>query len=234
MRGRDRKLVSLLIFLAMPAAASTVSDAQAQTQTLPAWEKIRNDDGVDVYRRELPGSPVIAFRGDGIVDAPVARVLSVLADTKRAVEWMDSTAEERVIRKISPTEEVVYTHVSTPPIVMKDRDFVTLSQIVFEPATHRVIIKIRSVDDPAAPRTNYIRGVVHDSSFSLTSIDGGKRTRVVAEIHADPKGSVAKWIVNMFQKDWPHNTLASLRKQVKKRDVVEDAELTRLLVESGI
>jgi hypothetical protein len=29
---------------------------------------------------------------------------------------------------------------------------------------------------------------------------------VVAELHADPKGAVAAWLVNLFQKNWDYNT----------------------------
>ena len=56
---------------------------------------------------------------------------------------------------------------------------------------------------------------------------------MVAEIHADPKGSVAKWIVNMFQKGWPHNTITSLREQVKKPDIRDHAHLKEVLTDKG-
>jgi len=38
---------------------------------------------------------------------------------------------------------------------------------------------------------------------------------------ADPKGMIPKWMVNMFQKDWPLSTLRAIRLQVKKTDVFE-------------
>ena len=50
---------------------------------------------------------------------------------------------------------------------------------------------------------------------------------------ADPRGSVAKWIVNLVQKDWPHKTIASLRRQVAKPDIKDQARLKQLLSEKG-
>ncbi len=44
---------------------------------------------------------------------------------------------------------------------------------------------------------------------------------MIVEIHADPKGSVPKWLVNLFQKGWPRNTIEGIRKQAAKADVKE-------------
>jgi hypothetical protein len=116
---------------------------------------------------------------------------------------------------------------------MKDRDFVSDCKLEFDPAQKKVMLKIHSVNDASAPATDYIRGELLHSSFVLTSIEHGTKTRVVAEIHADPKGSVAKWIVNLFQKKWPHNTITSLRRQVAKPDIVEHPRLKQVLTENG-
>jgi hypothetical protein len=55
----------------------------------------------------------------------------------------------------------------------------------------------------------------------------------LAEVLADPKGSVAKWIVNLFQKSWPRKTIASLRRQVAKKDIVDQPRLKELLAQKG-
>jgi len=74
---------------------------------------------------------------------------------------------------------------------------------------------------------------VEPGAVAAFAIDGGKKTRVLAEVLADPKGSVAKWIVNMFQKGWPHNTITSLRAQVKKPDIKDHARLKDVLTDQG-
>ena len=40
-------------------------------------------------------------------------------------------------------------------------------------------------------------------------------TKMAVEILVDPMGSVPKWLVNIFQKDWPRNTLKSLGRLMK-------------------
>ena len=178
------------------------------------------------------GRELVAFRGEGIVDAPLLLVGSVLVDTARSPEWVDSLVESKILRKVSEEEYVTYTHIATP-IVMKDRDFVTDTKLVVDPAKKTLTIQIHSVTDPAAPKTSYVRGELMNSAFVLTAIDGGKRTRVETEIHCDPKGNVADWIVNLFQKGWPYNTLKSLRAQVNKPDVAVYPRLKAVLEEKG-
>lgn len=229
-------VVALGLTLALPAAhADSPAIAQApssQAPAPPAWEKIGDDDGIAVFRREVPGSPLIAFKGEGIIDASILRVASVLSDSARATEWVDSLTESKIIRQVSETETIHYDHIGTP-FVLKDRDFVSDCKLEFDPSQKQVTLKIHAVTDPGAPQTSYVRGELLNSSFTMTSLEHGTKTKIVAEIHADPKGSVAHWIVNLFQKHWPHNTISRLRKQVAKPDIQEHPRLKTVLTDNG-
>ena len=66
--------------------------------------EIDDDDGIVVYRREIPGSPVIAFKGEGDINASILRVASVLVDTSRATEWIDSLTECKTLKQIGEGE----------------------------------------------------------------------------------------------------------------------------------
>ena len=198
----------------------------------PPWEKFDEDDGIAVFRREVPGSPIIALRGEGVVNAPILHVLSVLVDTARAPEWIDSLAETKVVRKLNDDEFIQWDHIATP-VILKDRDFVFNIKLALNPQDKQVSLNYHSVYDSGAPKTDYVRGEFTYGTFTLTSIEGGKKTRFLCEVLADPKGSVAKWIVNLFQKDWPHKTIESLRKQVAKPDIKDQARLKDLLSQAG-
>jgi hypothetical protein len=116
---------------------------------------------------------------------------------------------------------------------MKDRDFVTRAKLEFDNAGKKVILKMHSVTDPLAPPTDFVRGEIMESYFIMTSIDHGTKTHISVEVHADPKGSIAKWIVNMFQKSWPHNTISRLRAQVAKPDIKDHPRLKAELTAAG-
>lgn len=198
----------------------------------PAWEQIDDSDGIKVFKQEVPGSDVIAFKGEGIIDAPILKVGSVLVDVPRVPEWMDSVSEARTLRKASETEYIEYDHIETP-IVLKDRDFVTSNRLEVDVAAKQVRIITRSVDEPLAPKTSYVRGTITSGRWVMTSIDGGKRTHMLTEMHTDPNGSVPKWIVNLFQRGWAKNTIESMRKQVAKPDIHEHPVLKSELQKRG-
>jgi len=213
--------MSKVIFLATGILLSVSFAAAASPEPVKAptdgWKLVKKDDTLELYEREVPGSDVIAFRGEGLLEAPIARVASVLLDDPHATEWVDSLEESKVLRKISPLEFIEYNHIGTP-FIMKDRDFVTDVKIEIDPKAKQVSLRYKSVDDPSGPQTSYVRGDLIDSLFLMKSLEDGKKTSLRAEIHCDPKGSVPKWIVNFFQRSWPADTFSGIRKQLQKPD----------------
>jgi hypothetical protein len=192
------------------------------------WVKINEKEGVVVHKKEVPGSDLLAFMGHGTVDASILRVASVIFDTTRAPEWMEDLVESRLIRWLSPGEFIEYDHIGTP-FVMKDRDFLSKVALRIDTDKKQMVFQYRSTDDSAVPPTSYVRGDLMNTTFTLTSVGQGAKTDIYGEIHCDPKGSVPKWLVNFFQKDWPVQTLVNLRKQVRKADIKDDPRISELL-----
>ncbi len=220
--------ITLAVALGLPAPTTSYAGDTAEA----GWVRIREQDGIRVSRKEVAGSAFVALRGEGDVDEPLLLVGSVLTDVARNREWVDSVVEARVLRAIDATKYITYSHVGTP-VTMADRDFVTEVKIDVDPVAKQMRIRMHSVSDPSAPTTKYVRGEVAESALFLTAIDGGRRTHVVAEIQADPKGGIAPWIVNFFQKDWGYNTLERLRKQAAKPDVQVSQGLKSLFEARG-
>lgn len=205
--------------------ADSVADA---AQASGAWEQVSDSGGIKVYRREVPGSDIIAFKGEGVIDAPVVRVGSVILDQARVPEWAQNVRKIKTVQRVADNELVEYTHVGTP-FVLKDRDFVTRMHYEVDRASGEVHFDYKGVEHPDAPVTGYVRGQVLSSAFTLRPIEGGSKTLFVGEIQADPKGSVPKWLVNFFQKSWPRKTLEALRRQCRKTEVVDNAGLVARL-----
>lgn len=206
----------------------------------PKWELFDEEDGIKMYRHDVPGSSIVALRGEGFVAAPITRVASVLADRSRSTEWIDRLKRTKLLRQISETEAIEWDHITTPP-PLKDRDFVFKTVITTDPAKKKVFFSYYSVTDPAAPESDdYVRGTFKSGRFELTvaertNADGSKTrgTIVNAQVEVDPRGSVPKFIVNMVQKSWPHKTLMALRKQVAKPDIKDDKRVLDRLTKEG-
>lgn len=180
------------------------------------WEHVTRDDGVEVYRKEVPDSPLVAFKGVTEVEAPLEKVLWVLADNDHRTEWVDLCAESRVLEQVSPFESVIYQRYSLP-WYLTDRDYVYRAKAT-RGADGTVTLVLSSCDHADAPETIGIRAQLIESSYVLTPL-GADRTRIAVEIHTDPKGMVPDWLVNLVQKSWPVKTLQGIRKQVAQDHV---------------
>lgn len=186
------------------------------------WVKSCNDDGLVCYWSKVENSPIIAFKGEGIVDAPIEKVASVIIDTTRGTEWIDSLVESKVVRSISPAEFIEYDHVGIPfpfDSIMSDRDFVSRVAVEADSSTRRITVRYLPTEDELAPLVkNHTRGIMA-CVFKLVPMSLPEETYVEAEVDCDPKGAIPPWIANFFQQGWPQTTFQALRKQVQKNNI---------------
>lgn len=202
-------VLSLIFFLALSIDAKANPNAQ--------WKVIHQEEGLNILEKEDEGADLVTFKGDGVLNAPLVRVAGVLLNHDRTPKWVDSLKENRVVKFITPNEYIEYSHVGTP-IILKDRDFVVKTKLNYDAAAGKLVVKSSSVEDPAMPQNSYVRGEVQLFEFTLQSIDGGKRTQMSAEVRVDPKGSIPKWLVNLFQRNWPRNAFYGIKKELAREE----------------
>jgi len=197
----------------------------------PDWEQISNDDGVTTFKKEIPNSSKLAFRGTGVLDAGLIRILTVLTDTPRLKEWMENLNQSIILEKPSIAERYVYneTHIPWP---LKNRDFLLHIVSRWDPELKAVVIESKSIPEhPKAPqKTGCVRGEITFAQYVLKPIDDWKRTEFKIEVQADPKGGIPGWVVNLFQKGWARKTIKALRKQIAKTDIQENQELKSYII----
>jgi hypothetical protein len=191
------------------------------------WKLIGAQHGIEIYRRDVPGSSLVAFRGEGEIDAPVWKVASVLLDTRRAPEWADSLVESRVVKRLAPDAYVEYNHIGMP-FILKDREFVSDVTIQID-AEARIFALIYKPSGARVPATHYVRGEIRSGIFQVRSLEQGRRSVLTAEVQCDPKGAIPAWVVNFFQKGWPIKTFEGVRAQAAKPDVVMPDEFKSVL-----
>ena len=119
------------------------------------WGRNQRQRGIAVYSKKiLRGSPLVAFRGVGVIDAPVAKVMSVLLrfipqdgmGQLRAVEARD-------VRQISPSRAVSGT-ITAQRLGRKDRDFVFNAKVEIDEPGKFLTLTIRSVDEASMPEND--------------------------------------------------------------------------------
>jgi hypothetical protein len=192
------------------------------------WQSVDSTtDGIQIFRKEVKGTGLVAFRGIGIVDAPLPLVATAIFDTNRRRKWVAGLVDSRIIRWGDKDNFIEYDHIRMP-LFLKDRDFVSIGNMSFDLSKKEMVFHYQPSDDPSAPKTNYIRGEVIDTTFILSAVDNDKKTRVDAEFLCDPKGWIPKWAVNFYLRAWPKTTFRNLRKEVL-RDPSVDTRFSNLL-----
>lgn len=194
-------------------------------KAVPAWEPMSDDEGIKTYRRSVEGESIVSFRGEAIIDAPIWKVMGVLSDTSRKVEWVAKVKVAEDLEQISKYERIEYNHTAVP-WPFQDRDFVYHIRGELLDSSKAVRLLIKSVEHKGKPKTDgVVRGHVKEGNYLLTSLQGGKRTKLEVEITADPRGAIPHWLVNLFQKSWPRVTIEGIRRQVAKADVADHADI---------
>jgi hypothetical protein len=198
----------------------------------PAWVSIERHPEFEVFERKVPGSDVIAFRGIGFMNHPVRQVATLILDRSNRPEWVPELNRVQLLSG-TPFEFLEYSHIKTP-FVIKDRDFVTQIKIRLLEDTRSILITNQAAGNEAqAPRTNYVRGEIREARFLIEPGPREGTTKLTAEMHVDPKGTVPKWIVNLFQRDWPKSTFERLKAYAQRMRQEEPNEFSDVLKKLG-
>lgn len=175
-----------------------------------AWRVVREEDGVELARR---ASDPPSFRGITVIDASLPRVLAVLRDVSRHVEWRSRCVESRILARESPRVALLYNRIAGSwPVA--DRDAVLRSETHVDgpDAAH---IDLRAVDSPLAPaRDGAVRMPRLEGRYALRAL-APERTRVEYRMQLDLGGVVPGWLARFATEDMPVRTLAGLRRQVE-------------------
>lgn len=228
-----KTIFSVLVLLVALGASAAASPVPVLPKADASWEKVGESDGVLTHRKEVEGSDVVAFRGETVIDAPIAKISNVLIDTSRKKEWVFRIVEARDVRQLTQFERIEYNHTASGFFMVRDRDFVFRAKGEFDRAKNQATFTFKSVEDTSVPEQGPVRGDLKMGKYTLTMLSPTK-THVVVEILADPKGSVPKWLVNLFQKSWPVKTLNGIREQCKKADVAENQAIKAYFAQADI
>ena len=180
------------------------------------WTHLFTRDGIEVYRKAFPGTPVCAFKGVGCVDAEMTVVRSVLQDIPAYPQWMARCKESKILKAVDADTRIFYGVVDTP-LPFKDRDMILRNTIVENPdkGVAEIIFNL-SDQGIVPPRKKYFRVTNLSGKYILESIDRNK-TRVTFVYQGDPGGNIPITIANWLESQYyPHTIIMGLREMVKQ------------------
>ncbi|MCB1174467.1 MAG: hypothetical protein KDK39_12925 [Leptospiraceae bacterium] len=184
---------------------------------LSAWELIYQKNGVQVYRRQAPNSPIHEMRGQAILPCPMLEVLSVVLDYKHFKEWQPHLIRFERLQTINDETFINYAAVSMPWPV-QDRDMVMQARFQIEAPKRQFQVHWRDTSWPDRPPTKqYVRVASSRVIWSLSPVDQGRSTRVSFQALGDPGGWIPAWLVNWFSRYMIADSFERLQRRIEQK-----------------
>ena len=180
------------------------------------WELVKQQDGIKVYIAESANSDILKARSSIVIKAPLTSVQSVLNNIDARHEWIPYLKKSQLIKYESDDESLEYS-IFAAPWPASDRDFVYRLRLISSSSTEKVY-KMHSEKSDLMPKSSAaVRADLYESIYTLTKIDD-QTTRVDLTFHADLKGWLPDWIVNIVQKALPFKTLKNLKNELARQE----------------
>lgn len=206
----------LLVFSLMFSLVPALTYAQEGS-----WEFVDTIDGVKVWRKQVPGSDLMAFKGEITANVHIGKIISTFLDRDQRKHWVDRFAEQKLLEKSGPMSETYWIHFALP-FPIKDRDYVLKADGQVDQTAHVFTARIKSVRDPRKGEDDCcVRAEAKNTYYRFEALPGTERTKMTVEVHTDPKGSLPDWLINLIQKKWPSKTLTGLIARAKAQNQIQ-------------
>lgn len=188
------------------------------------WEQKRDRDGIQVFTRNVEGSPYDAVRSTTIVDnVRLSALVALIEDAEACPNWADRCAESYVVERVSDAESYVYTH-NDMPFPVKDRD--VIAHVVWTQDADSLAVEMNS--EAVAGKMEEVSGRLRlqnaNAKWRFEPLENGQ-VRIISEAHIDPGSSLPGWVTNMLLVDTPYETMKSLVAEVSNPKY-QNAELS--------
>ncbi len=183
------------------------------------WKEVSHKDGIRVWSRKLPGTNLVEFKGQGLADSSIKDIFAVLYDSDHKLDLLSQSEEYRLVEIHSKTQFTIYNHIKSPFLLVSDRDVVLKTDMVFDPKNKMLITPFWNISHPSIPARNGIERMPKCRGSWTLEYKGPNKTLITYEVESDPGGWVPSWVVNIANKKLPHQTIANMRRQAKKKHI---------------
>ena len=190
--------------------------------TEPDWEFIKEQDGIRLYRRNVPGTRLDEFKGETVIDARIDVIGMALRDVPAYPTWMPDCQQIRFVEKFDE-ENFIFYQIQNAPWPIIDRDAVVKVSTIIDWEVGRFTVTLQDIEDPRVPPVpNLVRLAHLSGQWHVEFLDRG-HSRVTYTFTADPAGALPINMVNANLQKAPYTTLQGLRHIVREPMYIEAA-----------
>ena len=198
----------LLIHLPLTAVAAETTGSENKN-----WNLKRDRDSVQVYTRNVDGSPYDAIRATTIMEnIRLSSLVALIMDVEACPNWADRCAESSIHEYISETEQMIYS-LNDLPFPVKNRDVLTHTKWSQDPETYAVYLISNATNGIIEEVKGTLRLTEASVSWHFLPQEDGS-IQVVNEAHINPGSALPGWIINMLLVETPFETMKAFREEV--------------------
>lgn len=179
------------------------------------WKEAAKEDGITVYRRDLPGAEVAEMKAIGIIDAAPLEIWKSIRDYDAYPKTMPYTDEAKVISTEGGGKVIVLYSVVNAPVV--DRRDYCIRILDESDGTGMMMETWKASDACGAEKEGLVRVKVNDGYWKLEPRENGAKTFATYYVFTDPGGSIPKWLANKANSTAVPNVFAAIRKVIANK-----------------
>ncbi|MFE8072668.1 START domain-containing protein [Marinobacteraceae bacterium S3BR75-40.1] len=196
-------LAALLLVVSLPGLAELPTDDSD-------WELQKDDAGIRIYTRDVPGSDFQAFKAVTDLDAPLENVIAVMANPKSCLDWVHGCIRSDSFDDENFNDRYAYS-VNDLPWPAQDRDYVLHMITTSDPETGEIDMQLNAEGGVRPDSEDYVRVDHSETLYRFLRNDDGT-THMIWIQHSEPNGALPSWLVNSLAMDLPFKSLQSLEK----------------------
>ncbi|MDX1722470.1 MAG: START domain-containing protein [Pseudomonas sp.] len=193
------------MLLCTGALLAAVSPLQAE-----GWRLVKDQAGIQVFLRKVPGSKYQAYRGVVRLKTDMPTLLALQEDVSGSCAWIYACREQKLL-KHEDGQSWIYSRF-TMPWPVRPRDAV-LRVATRKGADGSVTRILSGVADYLPEQKGWVRVSMAEGYWAFIPKTAGE-VEVIYQMHSEPGGNIPSWLAAGFVVDAPYYTLEALRRRV--------------------
>ncbi len=179
------------------------------------WNLRKNNDGIQVYTRNHPGSNILEFKAITTLSGKIDKVKKVVTNVNGSIYWMERIIISKLLKTDSKGNMYAYYEMNVP-WPLENRDVVVLQKIKKQ-TQDSLLIVISSIPEYYPEQENITRIKIAKGHWELIKLQDNK-TKIIYTFYSDPGGNIPTWIVNLFIIDSPYKTMKNLKQMFNNKN----------------
>ena len=178
------------------------------------WEKVKDKDGIQVYRAHTEESKFKTFKAVTRMEVEnIQSFVSVFLDESAYKQWIHMLSSAELLATENPVRYVLYIETNLPWPV-SDR-FTKVDMVLSQTKDYSIRFQLIEPAIAAKERKGFVLAPVTRGFYEIKTIPESKEVEIIVEIFVDPGGYIPAFFVNLITDDMSYFTTKKLKRIIK-------------------